>query len=49
MSDEETLDTTIHEMLHAADWRIDEAFITQFATDAAKALIQLGWRKQELE
>lgn len=45
MRDELELDTTIHELLHAAGWHIDEVFVTQFATDAAKILTRLGWVK----
>lgn len=41
------LDTLIHEMLHAAGWHIDEQFVEQFATDAARTLIRLGWRRAD--
>lgn len=47
MREELELDTTIHEMLHAAGWHIDEPFVEQFATDAAAILMRLGWRKTE--
>ncbi len=47
MDDLETLDTLLHEMLHAAGWHIDEPFVEQFATDAAAILTRLGWRKTE--
>jgi len=45
MSDEDTLDTVLHELLHAAGWHIEEDFIEQFSTDAASILTRLGWRK----
>lgn len=47
MREELELDTTIHELLHAAGWHIDEVFVEQFATDAAKVLTRLGWTKRE--
>lgn len=47
MRKELELDTTIHELLHAAGWHIDEVFVTQFATDAAAILTRLGWTKRE--
>ena len=47
MREELELDTTIHELLHAAGWHIDEVFVNQFATDAAKVLMRLGWTKRE--
>jgi hypothetical protein len=40
---ERKLDVLIHEMLHAAGWHIDEEFIAEFATDAARALTKLGY------
>ena len=41
---EERLEVLIHEMLHAAGWHIDEAFVEQFARDVARALWRLGYR-----
>lgn len=41
---EERLEVLIHEFLHAAGWHIDEAFVEQFAHDAARALWRLGYR-----
>lgn len=44
----EMLDTCIHEMLHAADWTKDEDdWIAPVATDIAKALWKLGFRRSE--
>jgi hypothetical protein len=40
------LDTLIHELLHAAGWHIDEAFVAQFASDAAQVLWRLGYREE---
>jgi hypothetical protein len=45
MSSELELDTVIHECLHAAGWHIDEEFVGRFATDVAKILAELGYRK----
>jgi len=39
------LDTYIHEMLHACLWDLDEEAITDSATDIARALWRLGYRK----
>lgn len=41
---EERLEVLIHELLHAASWHIDEAFVEQFAHDAARTLWRLGYR-----
>ena len=43
----EELDTTLHELLHAADWSKDEEWVDQVGTDIAKILWRLGWRKPE--
>lgn len=40
----ERLDTLIHEMLHAANWHLDEEFVTQCAGDIAKVLWRIGYR-----
>ncbi len=39
------LDTYIHEAFHASNWDIDEAAVEQTATDIAKFLWRLGYRK----
>lgn len=39
------LDTVIHETLHAALPPIDEAFVGETATEMARILWRLGWRK----
>lgn len=38
------LDTTIHELLHAADWDLTEKFVDRAATDIAAFLWKQGWR-----
>lgn len=43
---EERLEVLIHELVHAAGWHIDEAFVERFANDAARALWRLGFRQQ---
>jgi hypothetical protein len=42
---EERLEVLIHEMVHAAGWHIDETFVEQFASDAARALWRQGYRE----
>ena len=46
---EEKLEVILHELLHAAGWHIDEAFVECFARDAAKALWRLGYRENNQE
>ena len=43
---ERELDVLIHEMTHAAAFHIDEEFVAQFASDVARALFRLGYRKE---
>ena len=45
LSDEHTLDTEIHELLHAAGDFLDEDWVGTTATDIARALIRLGWTR----
>jgi hypothetical protein len=47
LSEEETLDVIIHEILHAADWHKTEEWVDQVATDLAKILWRLGYRRKE--
>jgi hypothetical protein len=35
---EQLLETVIHEVLHAANWHLDEEFVTDFARDVTKIL-----------
>jgi len=45
LEDEQLLEVTIHELLHACDWRADEEHIDQQARDMARVLWRLGWRQ----
>ena len=42
---ERQLDATIHELLHASHWDLDEVAINDTATDIARILWKLGYRK----
>lgn len=46
---EERLEVLIHELVHAAGWHIDEAFVEQFAADTAHVLWRLGFRNNDEE
>ncbi len=39
------LDSTIHELLHAGHWDLAEEAVNEMATDIAKVLWDLGYRK----
>lgn len=41
------LDTTIHESLHACLWRLSEEDVTQTATDIARLLWRMGYRRKQ--
>lgn len=41
------LDTILHEFLHAADWHKDEKWVEHVASDAARLLWRLGYRRTE--
>lgn len=45
LSEQDELDTIIHECIHGCGWHIDEEFVCRAATDIAKLLIQAGWKK----
>ena len=45
MSEQKELDTIIHEAFHAADFNRREEHVNEFATDLARILWRLGWRK----
>ena len=47
LSGERELDVLIHEMLHACHWDLDETAITETASDLARVLFRLGYRKAE--
>lgn len=37
-SDDDLLDTLVHEILHAQDWDLDEGAVTRRATEVARAV-----------
>lgn len=41
------MDTVLHEMLHAAVWSLDETYVEDYATVAARVLHKLGYRLVE--
>jgi len=43
----DVLDTCCHEILHAAYWDLGEEAVEETATDLARALWRLGYRRQE--
>lgn len=47
LNDLELLDVLLHEFIHIADFhRNSEEYVTELATDLAKTLYRLGYRKQ---
>lgn len=48
MSPLEELDTTIHELLHAGLWDLDEEVVEELASDLARILRKLGYRRVDL-
>jgi hypothetical protein len=46
---QDTLETLIHEMFHAANWTLDEEHITESARDIARGLWKLGYRRQGVD
>jgi len=44
LSGQKLLDAIIHEVTHAANWSLDETFVTEFAHDLAKVLWRLRHR-----
>lgn len=45
MRDKTTLEILIHEILHAANWDLDEHAIQETAEDLANILWKLGYRR----
>jgi len=41
---QERLEVILHELLHAANWHLDESFVEQCAADISKILWKLGYR-----
>ena len=46
LTGERELDVIVHELTHAAHWDLAEEAVDEFATDLARALWRLGYRKQ---
>ena len=42
---ERELDVILHELLHAADWSKDEEWVDSLASDLARILTRLGYRR----
>lgn len=47
LSEKETLEVIIHEILHAADWDKSEEWVEAVAHDITRTLWRLGYRKLE--
>lgn len=47
LSEQDELETLIHEIWHAADWHKKEDYIEEVARDMARILIRLGWRRSD--
>lgn len=45
LSEFDHLDTAIHEALHAAGWWADEEWVDEVATDIARLLTKLGYKR----
>ena len=49
LESERELDILIHELTHAGLWDLDEEVVTEFATDLARTLHRLGYRRNPKE
>jgi hypothetical protein len=49
LDEKDTLETIIHEALHAADWDKTEAWIEEVGRDIARILWRLGYRVDDGE
>ena len=47
LQDQEQLEVILHELMHAANWSLDEDHITATGKDFAAILWRLGYRKTE--
>ena len=47
LTDKDTLETVIHEVLHAANWVHSEEHIANVAHDVARILWRLGYRRAD--
>jgi hypothetical protein len=45
LSQAETLEVIIHELLHAANWHMSEEWVTETAQDISKVLTRLGYKR----
>lgn len=44
---EKRLEITLHEIMHAGNWHLDEEFVREFCEDQARILWRLGYRQME--
>lgn len=44
-SSERTLETLIHEFLHAGHWNLSEESVSDWSRDVARILTKLGWKR----
>lgn len=49
LGEQDTLETIIHEALHAADWHRSEPWVEEVGRDIARLLWRLGYRRQKME
>ena len=49
LGEADTLETIIHEALHAADWHKNEPWVEEVARDLARLLWRLGYRRADVE
>lgn len=45
LSDEDELETCIHEFWHGADWSKDEDWVEKRSKELTRFLLKMGWRK----
>lgn len=45
LSERESLEVTLHELMHATNWVAGEKVVTEAARDMARLLLRLGWRR----
>jgi hypothetical protein len=49
LDEKTTLETVVHEVLHAADWHKKEEWVTEVGRDLSRVLWRLGYRRSEKE
>ena len=47
LKDKKELEIILHEMMHAAQWDLDEEVVAHVSEDFARVLWKLGYRKEE--